>query len=151
MLLAYLALFASTQTPTGSVTYTNAGARLERLLPQLSKACNKQLTSNPELRDLVVALRLRHAPLQKAMDQIAYVARGRWEVAPGGFNLVFDDAGIAAERARETERFHQEIHSLLAQASKPYDWMQRLDPNLLKTDLDRMRRNAEFVDRKSVV
>ena len=146
MLIAYLALFASTQTPTGSVTYTNAGARLERLLPELSKACHTKLTSNPELRDLVVVLRLRHAPLQKAMDQIAYVVRGRWEAVPGGFNLVFDGAGIAAERARETERFHSEIHRLLAQASKPYDWKQRLNPNLLKTDLDRMRRNAEFVN-----
>ena len=113
MFLAHLALIASGRD--AAVTYTNPGARLELVMPELSKAVGRRLEVSPELRDIVVAVRLQGANSATALEKVAYAAWGMWRTDGDRLVLESDPASERAEAVRIAGEYRKIIHAMLAQ------------------------------------
>src|SRR5579862_7722940 len=122
MLLGHLALFAISQgAPPGHVTYVNAGARLELLLPALSNACGIELKPDRKMLDVVLILRLDAAPTSEVLAKVAYAARGTWVRRGSRLVLYSDAAGIARDEAKRAAEYRTHMCRMLASATAALD------------------------------
>src|ERR1019366_5164989 len=116
MLFAYFAFIASIPVfnQPATVTYANPGARLERLLPELSMACGQSLVASSTMQDQVLAVRLDRANTVQVLDKLAYAAWGKWRKDGERFILEPDKDGVSREEHRIAEAYRQVIHRTLA-------------------------------------
>ena len=130
MLFAYFAVIASIPefNQPATVTYSNPGARLERLLPELSMACGQTLAASSAMQDQVLAVRLDRADTAQVLDKLAYAAWGKWRKDGERFILEPDEDGVSREEHRIAADYRQVIHRTLAKLQA------RLLPNQPTTD-----------------
>ncbi|MHB8636293.1 MAG: hypothetical protein ACYC96_07455 [Fimbriimonadaceae bacterium] len=97
-----------------TVTYTNIGARLERLLPELSKVTGLQLVASPQVRDEVMALRFDNVATSDALAKVAFAAWGVWR--RDGERLVLDPDVAGLRQAENEIALHHRlvVHRTLA-------------------------------------
>src|SRR5579862_3536796 len=108
MLFATVALVVLLQTgPVGTVTYTNTGARLERLLPDLSEATGLTLEPSKQMQDVILTLRLDKAPIGASLKNLEVATRGTWRQMGGKYVLYEDSQGIAREQQKLANRHQQ--------------------------------------------
>ena len=126
MIVASLALLANIGSASlpATVTYTNPGARLEVVLPELSMATGLKLVPADEMKGIPVVLRLHGAPVQEALEKLAFAARGVWSVENGVHVLHVDAVAIHKEREAAVAKHAAVIHGILAElrrGSEPPD------------------------------
>ncbi len=82
-MIAHLVLIA---TQVATVTYSEAGKRLEMFMPAFSAAVGRKLEVEPSLRNEVICLRVSSAPTEETLGKIAEAFDASW--IPAGGSLV---------------------------------------------------------------
>lgn len=99
ILLVALAQAAPQEEP--KVTYQTVAAPVARAVENLAKLANRRLEVAPAMRDGVLVIKVKDAPLGQVLDRIATVTSGKWESTnPDGQRLV-PDTGLRAKQATQ--------------------------------------------------
>jgi hypothetical protein len=126
MLLGAVGLSLCAVLPVGSapdperpVSFSAPAMRAERLMAALSDATGVPLVCAPEMRDEVLLLRVRGAPLSEVRERLAEAAGARWEPEGQGYRLTRPPELEAVQRRLEVTRRTAEVRASLAAATAP--------------------------------
>lgn len=79
---------ASPQLPEKKISFQSPGARMEKLLPELSKAVGIPLVDSPSIKDDVLCLRVKDIPASEVMRRVADTLNATWRKEDGFYRLV---------------------------------------------------------------
>lgn len=111
-MIGLLSLLAAMQTPM--VSFSRPPMRLERLLPDLSKAVGQELSTSGGLRDDVLVVSVRDVAASDVLDRLAEVTGGRWVKTDVGLRLDLTKEDEAKERAAEIAKDARTLKDAIA-------------------------------------
>lgn len=87
-LVSGMLILASSQEIARKVDFEARAARVENLLPELSKSTGTSFMFSPQTKDEVLVIKVTDVPLNQLMEKIAAAAAAEWQKEGEGYRLI---------------------------------------------------------------
>lgn len=118
LLASVLPLLLRLSSSAGTVTFTDHGSCLSKLVPELGAATGLKLAVAGAIKNEVACLRVENAPIKEVLDRLAHVAGAAWTAETDGTFILGPSIPARTAQRNSDIEFRKRLFSELLNPSK---------------------------------